>query len=55
VHTKDSCWSVKTIYDFKKLPGVSAVGPGLDTVLESFTYNFLFAAMTDINWSIFTG
>jgi hypothetical protein len=28
VHTKDSCWSVGTIYDPSELPGISTVGPG---------------------------
>jgi hypothetical protein len=27
--TKDSCWSVGTIYDSRELPGVSTVGPGI--------------------------
>jgi hypothetical protein len=34
VRTKDTCWSVGTIYDLSKLPGVSTVGPGLDGVLQ---------------------
>jgi hypothetical protein len=34
VHTKDSCWSVGTIYDPIELPGVSTVGPGVDRVLH---------------------
>jgi hypothetical protein len=34
VHTKDSCWSVGTIYDPKELPGVSTVGPASDGVLH---------------------
>jgi hypothetical protein len=29
VRTKDSCWSVGTIYDPSELPGVSTVGPGI--------------------------
>jgi hypothetical protein len=29
VRTKDSCWSVGTIYDPRELPGVSTVGPGI--------------------------
>jgi hypothetical protein len=28
VHTKDSCWSVGTIYDPRELPGVSIAGVG---------------------------
>jgi hypothetical protein len=28
VRTKDSCWSVGTIYDPRELPGVSTAGPG---------------------------
>jgi hypothetical protein len=27
VRTKDSCWSVGTIYDPRELPGVSTAGP----------------------------
>jgi hypothetical protein len=29
VHTKDSCWSLGTIYDPRELPGVSIAGPGI--------------------------
>jgi hypothetical protein len=29
VCTKDSCWSVRTIYDSRELPGVSNAGPGI--------------------------
>jgi hypothetical protein len=29
VRTKDSCWSVGTIYDPRELPGVSTTGPGI--------------------------
>jgi hypothetical protein len=29
VRTKDSCWSVGTIYDPRELPGVSTAGPGI--------------------------
>jgi hypothetical protein len=34
VHTKDSCWSVGTIYDARELPGVSTTGVGVDGVLQ---------------------
>jgi hypothetical protein len=34
VRTKDSCWSVWTIYDPSKLPGVSTIDPGVDRVLQ---------------------
>jgi hypothetical protein len=34
VHTKDSCWSVGTIYDLRELPEISTAGPGVDGVLE---------------------
>jgi hypothetical protein len=34
VRTKDSCWSVRTIYDARELAGVSTTGPGLDGVLQ---------------------
>jgi hypothetical protein len=29
VRTKDTCWSVGTIYDPRELTGVSTVGPGI--------------------------
>jgi hypothetical protein len=29
VRSKDSCWSVGTIYDPRELPGVSTTGPGI--------------------------
>jgi hypothetical protein len=29
VRTKDSCWSVRTIYDPRELPGVSTASPGI--------------------------
>jgi hypothetical protein len=29
VRTKDSCWSVGTVYDPRELPGVSTSGPGI--------------------------
>jgi hypothetical protein len=35
VHTKDSCWSVGTIYDPREQPGVSTAGPRVDEVLYS--------------------
>jgi hypothetical protein len=34
VRTKDSCWSVGTIYDPIELLGVSTTAPGLDGVLQ---------------------
>jgi hypothetical protein len=34
VCTKDSCWSVGTIYDPKKLPEVSTAGPRVEGVLQ---------------------
>jgi hypothetical protein len=30
IRTKDSYWSVGTIYDYRELPGVSTAGPGVD-------------------------
>jgi hypothetical protein len=30
VRTKDSCWSVGTIYDSRELPGVSTTGSGVE-------------------------
>jgi hypothetical protein len=38
VRTKDSCWSVGTIYDSRELPGVSTAGPRIGrgvTFIES--------------------
>jgi hypothetical protein len=29
LRTKDSCWSVGTIYDPRELSGVSTAGPGI--------------------------
>jgi hypothetical protein len=34
VRTKDSCWSVGTIYNYRELPGVSTTGPEVDGVLK---------------------
>jgi hypothetical protein len=34
VRTKDSCWSVGTIYNPRELPRVSAAGPAVDWVLQ---------------------
>jgi hypothetical protein len=34
VRTKDSCWSVGTIYDLKELPRVSTADPGVNGVLH---------------------
>jgi hypothetical protein len=41
VRTKDSCWSMGTIYDPKELLGVSTTGPGLDEVYTSENHNLL--------------
>jgi hypothetical protein len=35
--TKDPCWSVGTIYDSRKLSGVSIVCSGVDEVLHIYT------------------
>jgi hypothetical protein len=35
VRTKNSCWSVGTIYDSSKLPEVSTINPRLDMVLHT--------------------
>jgi hypothetical protein len=35
VRTKDSCWSVGTIYDPRELPGVSSAGPGIERGVTS--------------------
>jgi predicted RNase H-like HicB family nuclease len=37
VRTKDSCWSVGTIYDPRELPGVNTVGQGLDEMLHELS------------------
>jgi hypothetical protein len=34
VRTKDTCWSVGTIYNPRELPGVSTVSPIVDRVLH---------------------
>jgi hypothetical protein len=34
VHTKDTCWSMGTIYDARGLPGVSTAGSVVDEVLQ---------------------
>jgi hypothetical protein len=50
VRTKDSCWSVGTIYDPRKLLGVSTTDPGIGRgitgalvglVLQSLMINFI--------------
>jgi hypothetical protein len=38
VHTKDSCWSVGTIYDPRELLVVSTTSPGVHGVLRSFSW-----------------
>jgi hypothetical protein len=35
VRTKDSCWSVGTIYDPRELPGVCTAGPGIERGVTS--------------------
>jgi hypothetical protein len=35
VRTKDSCWSVGTIYDHSELPGVSTTVPGIERGVTS--------------------
>jgi hypothetical protein len=35
VCTKDSCWSVGTLYDPRELPGVSTAGPGIGRGITS--------------------
>jgi hypothetical protein len=34
VCTKDSCWSVRMVYDPRGLPGLSTVGQEVDGVLQ---------------------
>jgi hypothetical protein len=34
LRTKDSCWSVGTIYDPRELPGVSTTDPEVDMMLQ---------------------
>jgi hypothetical protein len=48
VRTKESCWSVGTIYDPRELPGVSIAGPGIGrgvTIMSSSKLNLLYVAM----------
>jgi hypothetical protein len=40
VRTKDSCWSVGTIYDPRELPGVSTASLGVDGVLHHARADF---------------
>jgi hypothetical protein len=48
VRTKDSCWSVGTIYDPRELPGVSTVGPGFGQgVTVEKLYNFVASRQED--------
>jgi hypothetical protein len=35
VRTKDSCWSMGTIYNPRELPGVSTAGPGIGRSVTS--------------------
>ena len=42
VRTKDSCWSVGTIYDPRELTGVSTAGLELDEVLHLAYDNLAF-------------
>jgi hypothetical protein len=35
VRTKDSCWSVETIYDPRELPEVSTTGPEIERGVTS--------------------
>jgi hypothetical protein len=35
MRTKDSCWSVRTIYNTRELPGVNTASPGVDEVLQN--------------------
>jgi hypothetical protein len=38
VRTKDSCWSVGTIYDPSELPGVSTAGLGIGRGITLFPF-----------------
>jgi hypothetical protein len=38
VPTKDSCWSVGTIYDPRELPGVSIAGLGIGRAVTRLSY-----------------
>jgi hypothetical protein len=40
VHTKDSCWSVGTIYDPRELPVVSTAGPGIGQGVTSDYFGY---------------
>jgi hypothetical protein len=37
VRTKDSCWPVGMIYDFRGLPELRIVGSGVDMMLHRLT------------------
>jgi hypothetical protein len=49
VRTKDSCWSVGTIYAPSELPGVSIAGLGLDGVLQQLNHSHIFCDTSQIN------
>jgi hypothetical protein len=42
VRTKDSCSSVRTIYDPRELPGVSTAGPGIGRGVTPLSFGALF-------------
>jgi hypothetical protein len=46
VYTKDSCWSVGTIYDPRELLGVSTAGPGIG---RGVTYSELYKLISLIH------
>ena len=55
VRTKDSCWSVETIYDPRELSGVSTTGPGMDGVLQVVSEPTLvvFTGMCGLGFSVY--
>jgi hypothetical protein len=52
VHTKDLCWSVRTIYDSSELTGVSTAGSGVDGVCTLFNVKII-TTLTEIRKSKF--
>jgi hypothetical protein len=49
VHTKDSGWSMETIYDPRELSGVSSAGPGIGRGV-THGVRFRTAAQCSVEW-----
>jgi hypothetical protein len=54
VRTKNSWWSMETIYDPRELPEVSIAGPGLDEVLHIMTgaHDYMTTVEDEVNADI---